>query len=148
MQNLMLMISLMGGVEQVDNGQDVHFNMQNVGVSYKGATLVRSSFDYDGNRNYETMIGFSSNHISVIGNKDMKMMNLNYPFLYDKINLHLDAMQMEDMLDSLSVGVGFIINDKLELKFNVGGRKFEMFENENYGKIDSEFANMQLLVKF
>jgi hypothetical protein len=57
-------------------------------------------------------------------------------------------MQMEDMLDSLSVGVGFIINDKLELKFNVGGRKFEMFENENYGKIDSEFANMQLLVKF
>jgi hypothetical protein len=138
MKSMMLMISLMGGVEEVDNGQDVHYNMQNVGVSYKGATLVRSSFDYDGNRS----------HVSVVGNKDMKMMNLNYPFLYDKINLHLDAMQMEDMLDSLSVGVGFIINDKLELKFNVGGRKFEMFENENYGKIDSEFANMQLLVKF
>ena len=62
----------------MSNGQDVHFNMQNVGVSYKGATLVRSSFDYDGNRNYETMIGFSSNHISVIGNKDMKMMNLKF----------------------------------------------------------------------
>jgi hypothetical protein len=66
----MLMISLMGGVEEVDNGQDVHYNMQNVGVSYKGATLVRSSFDYDGNRSYETMIGFSSNHVSVVGNRE------------------------------------------------------------------------------
>ncbi len=147
MQNLMLMISLMGGVEQVDNGQDVHFNMQTVGASYKGAAIVRTSFDYDDNRNYETMVGYASNRVSVVGNNDMKMVNLNYPFILDKINLHIDAMQMEDMLDSLSFGVGFVVNDKLEVKLNVGGRKFEMFENQNYGRIDSEFANMQLIIK-
>lgn len=140
----MLMVSLLSGIENPDFADRTNHNMQTVAVSYHGATIAKTRFSLNGESMNETLIGFSSPHVSLIGNGNMKMMNLNYPLYSPSFNLHVDMMQM-DMFDSVSVGVGYDLSDNAELKFNIGGRDFE---NLDFGKIDSEFANVQFTYKF
>ena len=153
MKSLVLMVSLLGGIENPDFADRTNHNMQTVGVSYHGATIAKTRFSLDGESMNETLIGFSSPHVSLIGNGNMKMMNLNYPF-FQSYNVHLDAMQMDDMLDSVSVGVGYNLSDNAELKFNLGVRDFEDIEIPELGclalcgTVDSEFANVQFTYKF
>ena len=143
MKSLMLMVSLLGGIENPDFADRTNHNMQTVAVSYNGATIAKTRFSLDGESMNETLIGFSSPNVSLIGNGNMKMMNLNYPLISPDYNLHLDAMQM-DMFDSVSVGVGYDLSDNVELKFNLGVRDFE-----DVGEtVDSEFANLQFTYKF
>lgn len=144
MKSLMLMVSLLSGIENPDFADRTNHNMQTVAVSYHGATIAKTRFSLNGESMNETLIGFSSPHVSLIGNGNMKMMNLNYPLYSPSFNLHVDMMQM-DMFDSVSVGVGYDLSDNAELKFNIGGRDFE---NLDFGKIDSEFANVQFTYKF
>lgn len=152
MKSIMLMVSLLGGIENPDFADRTNHNMQTVGVSYHGATIAKTRFSLDGESMNETLIGFSSPHVSLIGNGNMKMMNLNYP-LSQLYNLHLDAMQMDDMLNSVSVGVGFNLSDNAELKFNLGVRDFEDVSIPELGclalcgTVDSEFVNFQLTYK-
>ena len=154
MKSIMLMVSLLGGIENPDFADRTNHNMQTVGVSYHGATIAKTRFSLDGESMNETLIGFSSPHVSLIGNGNMKMMNLNYPLYSPSFNLHVDMMQMDDMLNSVSFGVGYLLNDKAELKFNLGVRDFEDIEIPELGclalcgTVDSEFANVQLTYKF
>ena len=153
MKSIMLMVSLLGGIENPDFADRTNHNMQTVGVSYHGATIAKTRFSLDGESMNETLIGFSSPHVSLIGNGNMKMMNLNYP-IFQSYNVHLDVMQMSDMLNSVSVGVGYDLSDNAELKFNLGVRDFEDVEIPELGclalcgTVDSEFANVQLTYKF
>ena len=153
MKSLVLMVSLLGGIENPDFADRTNHNMQTVGVSYHGATIAKTRFSLDGESMNETLIGFSSPHVSLIGNGNMKMMNLNYPF-FQSYNVHLDVMNMNDMLDSVSVGVGYDLSDSAELKFNLGVRDFEDIEIPELGclalcgRVDSEFANVQFTYKF
>ena len=144
MKSLMLMVSLLGGIENPDFADRTNHNTQTVAVSYHGATIAKTRFSLNGESMNETLIGFSSPHVSLIGNDNMKMMNLNYPLYSPSFNLHVDMMQM-DMLNSVSFGVGYLLSNKAELKFNIGGRDLK---NLDFGRIDSEFANLQLTYKF
>ena len=144
MKSLMLMVSLMGGIENPDFADTTNHNMQTVAVSYHGATIAKTRFSLDGESMNETLIGYSSPHFRLVGNSDMKMLNLNYPLLAPSFNLHVDMMQM-DMFDSLSFGLGYVFTERAELKFNIGGRDFK---NLDFGRIDSEFANLQFTYKF
>lgn len=145
MKSLMFMISLMSGIENPDFADRTTHHMQSVGVSYHGATIVHNQFTLDGETMKETMIGYSSSsHFRFVGNSDTMMLNLNYPLLAPSLNVHVDVMKM-DMFDTLSFGLGYVFNDNAELKFNIGGRNFK---NLDFGRIDSEFANLQLILKF
>ena len=152
MKSLVLMVSLLGGIENPDFADRTNHNMQTVGVSYNGATIAKTRFSLDGESMNETLIGFSSPHVSLIGNGNMKMMNLNYPF-FQSYNVHLDVMNM-DFLNSVSVGVGYDLSDSAELKFNLGVRDFEDIEIPELGclalcgTVDSEVANVQFTYKF
>ena len=153
MKSLILAVSLLGGIENPDFADRTNHNMQTVAVSYHGATIAKTRFSLDGESMNETLIGFSSPNVSLIGNGNMKMMNLNYPLFSPDYNLHLDVMNM-DFLNSVSVGVGYELSDSAELKFNLGVRDFEDVEIPELGclalcgTVDSEFANVQFTYKF
>ena len=154
MKSLILAVSLLSGIENPDFADRTNHNMQTVAVSYHGATIAKTRFSLDGESINETLVGFSSPRVSLIGNGNMKMMNLNYPLYSPSFNLHVDMMQMDDMLNSVSFGVGYNLSDKAELKFNLGVRDFEDIEIPELGclalcgTVDSEFVNAQFTYKF
>ena len=153
MKSLVLMVSLLGGIENPDFADRTNHNMQTVAVSYHGFTLAKTRFSIDGDSINETMVGYSTPNVSLVGNADMQMANLNYPLFSPDYNLHLDVMRMEFM-NSLSVGVGYDLSDNAELKFNLGVRDFEDIDVPDLGclalcgTVDSEFANLQFTYKF